>query len=654
MTHICVSKLIIIGSDNGLSPDRRQAIIWTNAGLFLIGPLGTNFSEILIEILTFSFKKMHLKVSSAKRRPFCLGLNVLSTTKHNTKKRERCYSWYTLWNNPSHDAHIPDKQRCVATGLELQCNEFPEMDKCPPIAEGKMKNIPKKITRKIFAERVKRAYEKIIVRKSSSQHDRTPMPRVDHSRCDRMSQDDFDSSTQVGHDDTFRETLSREVFGELVSRSGDGLKDSFIEKDHEMVMRGEGDLPTEGRGPSYQHHISRDFVNGKPTMRELPESANSPSASPEQTFSQLISCNYRKRKLHDHDALQNENTSPKELRESYNLLNDSTSSCKVTSPCKKSDVVFPHQEQDISQEETCNGYEHQEKSNSADKESTMLDGTKEAASNTRHPRDTIQHSNADTEQLTYADAIIRFPCDYPEKKKGGFTFPDDKPSDTASDFIPYSPYENFKSGDNHDINLTHPVPLICTGSLATDQPHCSKYIEHTRTPLTIDAERAMALSASMAHGVLVWNDKLACGNERYPDFIPRISRHDSTPTIVQNACQILPPSAETFLRQATSKQPESLVEAWHLGQNFLNAHSFPEIMTGCHLGTSEMLSTNNLYQNVSHFITKDSLETESSDRNLNQNQIHRMKSNGVVNLSNRIRQAYLKMRGNFPSWVPAL
>ena len=43
----------------------------------LIGPLGTNFSEILIKILTFLFKKMRLKVSSAKRRPFCLGLNVL-------------------------------------------------------------------------------------------------------------------------------------------------------------------------------------------------------------------------------------------------------------------------------------------------------------------------------------------------------------------------------------------------------------------------------------------------------------------------------------------------------------------------------------------------------------------------------------------------
>ena len=77
VTHICVSNLTIIVSDNGLSPGRRQAIIWNNAGILSIGLVGTNFSEILIEILTFSFKKMRLKVSSAKWRPFCLGLNVL-------------------------------------------------------------------------------------------------------------------------------------------------------------------------------------------------------------------------------------------------------------------------------------------------------------------------------------------------------------------------------------------------------------------------------------------------------------------------------------------------------------------------------------------------------------------------------------------------
>ena len=48
VTHICVSKLTIIGSDHGLSPGRRQAIIWTNAGILLIRPLGTNFSEMFI------------------------------------------------------------------------------------------------------------------------------------------------------------------------------------------------------------------------------------------------------------------------------------------------------------------------------------------------------------------------------------------------------------------------------------------------------------------------------------------------------------------------------------------------------------------------------------------------------------------------------
>ena len=57
VTHICVSKRTIIGSDNGLSPGRRQAIIWTNAGILLIGPLGTNVNETSIEIHTFHSRK---------------------------------------------------------------------------------------------------------------------------------------------------------------------------------------------------------------------------------------------------------------------------------------------------------------------------------------------------------------------------------------------------------------------------------------------------------------------------------------------------------------------------------------------------------------------------------------------------------------------
>ena len=81
LTHTCISKLTMIGSYNGLSPDRRQAIIWTNAGILLIWPLGTKFRQILRIILISSFKKIHLKMSSAKYQPFCHGLNVRSWPK---------------------------------------------------------------------------------------------------------------------------------------------------------------------------------------------------------------------------------------------------------------------------------------------------------------------------------------------------------------------------------------------------------------------------------------------------------------------------------------------------------------------------------------------------------------------------------------------
>ena len=41
-THLCVGEHANIGPNNGLSPNRRQAIIWTNAGILLIEPLKTN------------------------------------------------------------------------------------------------------------------------------------------------------------------------------------------------------------------------------------------------------------------------------------------------------------------------------------------------------------------------------------------------------------------------------------------------------------------------------------------------------------------------------------------------------------------------------------------------------------------------------------
>ena len=74
VTHTCISKLIINVSNNGLAPCRRQAIIWTKAGILSIGPLETNFSETLIDICIFLFNKMHLKLSSGNCPPFWLVL----------------------------------------------------------------------------------------------------------------------------------------------------------------------------------------------------------------------------------------------------------------------------------------------------------------------------------------------------------------------------------------------------------------------------------------------------------------------------------------------------------------------------------------------------------------------------------------------------
>ena len=75
VTHIFIGTNTNIGSDNGLLPGRRQAIIWTNAGILLIGPLGTNFSGILSEVQTFSFKKnIVCEVAAILPRPQCVKL----------------------------------------------------------------------------------------------------------------------------------------------------------------------------------------------------------------------------------------------------------------------------------------------------------------------------------------------------------------------------------------------------------------------------------------------------------------------------------------------------------------------------------------------------------------------------------------------------
>ena len=62
-----------IGSDNGPSRIRRQALIETNVGLLSIKPFGINFSDFLIKTQNISFTKMHLNISSAKWWPFWPG-----------------------------------------------------------------------------------------------------------------------------------------------------------------------------------------------------------------------------------------------------------------------------------------------------------------------------------------------------------------------------------------------------------------------------------------------------------------------------------------------------------------------------------------------------------------------------------------------------
>ena len=84
-----IFQLAIIGSDNGLSPGRRQAIIWTIAGILLIGPLGTNFSEILIGIQENAFENVVCKMAS-----ICLGLNELMGVPSNGGHKSYSYLPY--------------------------------------------------------------------------------------------------------------------------------------------------------------------------------------------------------------------------------------------------------------------------------------------------------------------------------------------------------------------------------------------------------------------------------------------------------------------------------------------------------------------------------------------------------------------------------
>ena len=100
VTHMCVNEITTIGSDNGSSPGRHQAIIWTKARILLIGHLGKKLKWN--QNLWISIEKMHFTMSSAKRRPFCLGRDEFKlpwNTSYNDYRNKTLYlplpqNWY--------------------------------------------------------------------------------------------------------------------------------------------------------------------------------------------------------------------------------------------------------------------------------------------------------------------------------------------------------------------------------------------------------------------------------------------------------------------------------------------------------------------------------------------------------------------------------
>ena len=117
MTHIYVSKLTISGSDNVLSPGRRHAIIWTKDGILLIGPLGTNFSDILIYyscifIQKNAFENVVWKMAAILSGPQCVKPEFVSHATHNSKwQRSERYMIQDYSLTQCNRTHVPQITR---------------------------------------------------------------------------------------------------------------------------------------------------------------------------------------------------------------------------------------------------------------------------------------------------------------------------------------------------------------------------------------------------------------------------------------------------------------------------------------------------------------------------------------------------------------
>ena len=122
VTHICVGKLTIIGSDNGLSPGRRQAIIWTNAGILLIGPPRNKLQWISNQNSYIFIQENPFQNVVWKRGPFCVGPNVFTPQVQDVNM----YGTYTV--------SLLCLSDCLLTPRQHDCYLADNFSKCIPFA----------------------------------------------------------------------------------------------------------------------------------------------------------------------------------------------------------------------------------------------------------------------------------------------------------------------------------------------------------------------------------------------------------------------------------------------------------------------------------------------------------------------------------------
>ena len=95
----------------------KTPLLKTNVDLLWMISLGTNLTEIWIKIQSFSLKKMHFNMSSAKHRPFCSGVKCFRAPM-TTAMRAQYHAWSATrqcfvitsidhWNKPQICYRLP-------------------------------------------------------------------------------------------------------------------------------------------------------------------------------------------------------------------------------------------------------------------------------------------------------------------------------------------------------------------------------------------------------------------------------------------------------------------------------------------------------------------------------------------------------------------